>query len=439
MRKIILTTVGTMGDLHPFIAIGLALAKRGVTPVLAVPEDHVAKCRRAGLETVAIRPGFEATRQRMGVSHEEAVRRMIANQRFMLEQLLLPGLPDYTRALDDAAADADAIVASTFVFAAPIVAEKRGLPLISIILQPMAMLSAYDPPHTPDFWMMKAPPVGLIGRIWNRSAYTLIRWVLHRMYGPRIDRVRAEHGLPPRGARRLLEPDDRSMLRLGCYSPQLAPCPPDAPASTHIVGFPTFDSDSGKTEALAPEIGAFLAAGPPPLVFTLGTFAVDSAGGFYEKSVEIARRLGMRAILLVGGDTPPTNDGDVLRCGYAPHSLLFPQAAAIIHHGGVGTTGQALRAGKPQLVVPHMGDQNDNAQRIARLGAGLRLHPDRFTIARATRRIATVLQDPSYRATGAKIALRMVDEDGADAAADVILRAIGPAQPSVRANPRHAA
>lgn len=129
MRKVVLTTIGTLGDLHPFIAIGLALRKRGFTPVLAVPEDQVLKCRRAGLEAVAILPGFDAVQKRMGLSHEEAVRRIIANQRVMLEQVLLPGLSDSTRALDAVAADAEAIIASIFVFAAPMIAEKRNLPL----------------------------------------------------------------------------------------------------------------------------------------------------------------------------------------------------------------------------------------------------------------------------------------------------------------------
>jgi len=429
MRKIVLTTNGTLGDLHPFIAIGLALAKRGITPVLAVPRDQVAKCQSAGLQAVAILPGFEATRERMGLSQEEAVRRIIANQRVMLEQVVLPGLSDCAIALDAAAADAEAIVASIFVFAAPMIAEKRNLPLISIILQPMAMLSAYDPPHTPDFWMLSTPPVGRFGRLWNRTAYATLRWVVHALYGRRIDRVRVENGLPRNGARRLFEPGELSVLRLGCYSPQLAPLPPDAPPATQIVGFPMFDSHSGKDEELDPILAGFLADGPPPLVFTLGSFAVNSAGNFYDRAADVARALGMRAVLLVGGDTPPSVDGDVLRCAYAPHSLLFSRAAAIVHHGGAGTTGQALRAGKPQLVVPYMGDQNDHAHRVARMGVGRRLKAGHFTVPRATRDIAAMLQDPSYRQTAATIAAYMADEHGAEAAAEAILQALAAQKP----------
>ncbi|MGY4398840.1 rhamnosyltransferase subunit B [Sphingomonas sp. UYAg733] len=327
-------------------------------------------------------------------------------------------------ALEAVAADAEAMIASVFVFAAPIVAEKNNVPMISVILQPMAMLSAYDPPHTRDFWMMRGAPVGAAGARWNRFAYGALRSVLDRLYGKRIDRARSMEGLPPTGARALLDAPDRALLRLGCYSPQLAALPRDAAGATRIVGFPQFDGAEFGDHAPDPAITAFLAAGPPPLVFTLGTFAVDGAGGFYERAAAAAHSLGMRAILLVGGAAPPRRDDDVLRCGYTPHSQLFPKAAVIIHHGGVGTTGQAMRAGKPQLIVPHMGDQHDHAARLVRLGVGLRLEPRRFTVRRATREIAVLLRQPSFRANAARIAHAMRGEHGADAAANAIADAL---------------
>ncbi len=424
MRRMILTTVGTLGDLHPFIAIAKALQNRGFYPVLAVAEDQVEKCQRAGLDAVVILPGFERTRQRMGLSHEEAVRRIMGNQRVMLEEVLLRDLSSCTAALDKAAIGAEAIIASIFVIAAPIVAEKRNLPIVSVVLQPMAMLSAFDPPRTPDFWMMIPPPVGALAARWNRGAYAFIRGLLDRLYGRRIDRVRAEHGLPSTGASNLLDPPDHARLRLGCYSTELGALPLDAAVTTKIAGFPLFDSERGGLEVLDPTLEAFLASGPPPLIFTLGTFAVDGAGSFYDKAGDVARRMGMRAVLLVGGTASMKEDGDILRAGYAPHSLLFPRAAAIIHHGGVGTTGQAMGAGKPQLVVPHMGDQNDHAHRITRMGAGLRVTRRGFTVSRATRLITELLREPSYRTIAERIARAMAQEHGADVAADAIVQVL---------------
>ncbi|WP_010216901.1 glycosyltransferase [Sphingomonas sp. PAMC 26621] len=424
MRKIVLTTAGTFGDLHPFIAIALALRERGITPVLAVPEDHVQKCTQAGLEAVGVLTSFAEICAGMGLGHEDAVRRIMSDQRIMLERVLLPGLSKCTVALDALVADAEAIVASIFVFAAPIVAEKRRLPLVSVILQPMAMLSPYDPPRTLDFWMMLGAPMTGIGVAWNRFAFGALRRLVDRLYGKRIDRVRFEHGLPAGGAAHLLDPPPTALLRLGCYSPQLGALPPDATQTTRIVGFPLFDQGSGGKDPLHPAIVAFLEAGPAPLVFTLGSFAVNGPGRFYEKASDVAKALHMRAILLVGGTDEPSIDGDILRVGYAQHSLLFPHVAVIIQHGGVGTTGQALRVGKPQLVVPHMGDQYDHAYRVMRMGTGLRLKARHFTVRRATRLIARLLHSPTYRETAERVAAAMADENGADTAADTILVAL---------------
>lgn len=424
MRKIVLTTVGTFGDLHPFIAIALALQNRGYTPLLAVSSDQVAKCRQAGLKAVAILPGFAKIQQRMGLTHEAAVRRVIGNQRVMFEQTLLPDLSESAAELDVVSSDAVAIVASNFVIAAPIIAEKRNIPLISVILQPMAILSDYDPPRTPDFWMMSHRGGGRIGVRWNHLVYASMRSILNRLYGQKIDEVRTEHGLPHTGARKLFDLPELAMLRLCCYSSQLGTLPADAGPKTRIVGFPVFDSYSGHQECLPQELETFLAAGAPPVVFTLGTFAVSGAERFYALAAKAARRSGTRAVLLTGGNAPVSEYGNVLSCGYAPHSLLFPRAAAVVHHGGVGTTGQALRAGKPQLIVPHMGDQNDHARRIVQMGAGLMVGRRGFTSRSAAKLIRLLLDQPPYRSTALRIAEAMHHENGAEAAADMIVSAL---------------
>ncbi len=245
----------------------------------------------------------------------------------------------------------------------------------------MALLSAQDPPNTRDFWMMKRTP-GVIGVRWNRSMFATLRQLVGGVYGRIVDRTRREHGLAPARARRMFEAGGEALLTLGCYSPRFAALPDDAPANTELVGFPMFDGATGARAVPDPALEAFLADGAPPLVFTLGTFAVLAPNGFYETAAAAARQLGMRAVLLTGGKGPARRDGDIFTCGYAPHSQLFPRAAAIIHHGGAGTIGQALRAGKPQLVVPHMGDQYDHAARIQRLGIGRRVATRRFEVER---------------------------------------------------------
>ncbi len=419
MRKIILATVGSMGDLHPLIAIARALKSGGFRPVLAVPEDHVAKSVAAGIEAVAVLPSFATLCGRMSLDEREAARRLIGNQREILEQIILPDLASCTAALEALAADAEAIVAPGFFLAAPIVAEKLGLPLVSVVLQPMAMLSPLDPPNTPDFWMMKHAPLGPIGRQWNRAMFGTWRRLIDLVYGRQIDRVRRAHGLAPTGGARMFEAKG-AVLTLGCYSPLLAPLPEEAPVNSVLVGFPMFDGAADGGEALDPALEAFLADGPAPLVFTLGTFAVMAPNNFYETAAAIARRLGVRAVLLTGSGAAGQVAEGVFACAYAPHSRLFPRAAAIVHHGGAGTTGQALRAGKPQLVVPHMGDQYDHAFRIARLGVGRRIAPRRFTLERVAPLLADMLADTAMQARAADLGKRIAVESGATVAATVI-------------------
>ncbi|MDB5704681.1 MAG: glycosyl transferase family 2 [Sphingomonas bacterium] len=424
MRKIVLTTVGTLGDLHPFIAIGLALKRRGHHPVLAVAKDHVAKARAAGLDAVAVLPSFDTIRERMGLGEDDAVKRVMADQTYLLEQVLLPWLESSTAALDEVVDGASVLVGSLFVFGAPIIAEKRRVPLISVILQPMAILSVHTPPKTPDFWMLIQAPGGPIGVRWNRLAYGFIRKILRHRYGRKIDEVRASHGLGPASDPSMFDVSRESALTLCCYSPLFGPPQKDAPANTEIVGFPVYDSQAGDAATPDPELEAFLADGPPPLVFTLGSFAVYAPGDFYEEAAATARLLGARAVLLTGDKTRLRSGGDILVRAYAPHSMLFPRAAAIIHHGGIGTTGQALRAGKPQLVVPHMGDQSDNAHRIRKMGIGLVLKARRFTARRAAPLIASLLGESAFRAEAERIGALIAPEEGAEAAAIAIERLV---------------
>ena len=428
MRKIVLTTIGTRGDLHPFIAIALALKARGFHPVMAVGHDHLAECRAAGLEAEPVLPAFDEIRARMGLDEAEAVRQIMDDQREMLDQVLLPSLGSSTRALGDVAQGACAIVASIFALAAPIVCERDSIPLVSIVLQPMAMLSAYDPPKTPDFWMMKQAPVGPVGRLWNRSVYATMRHIVDLLYRREVNRVRVSSGVDARRARRLLEPQNQALLVLGTYSEQLGALPPDASPKAQVVGFPLFDGNAVAGEGLDAELEAFLAAGPPPIVFTLGTFAVHGAGSFYEEAAEVARRLGCRAVMLTGRETPDRGDSQLHWCPYARHSVLFPRSVAIVHHGGVGTTGQAMRAGKPQLVVPHMGDQFDHGARITRRGLGYALCGSRFTADRATPLLRALLDDERFTQRAGVVADAIASESGASAAADAIAAALN-AQP----------
>ena len=419
-RKILLPTIGSLGDLHPFIALGLALQARDIDPLLAVPASHVDKVRSTGLDAVAIMPPFDQVGAMLGLSEAAAVGRVMSDQDFMIRQIVLRLLRESARALDVAADDAVAIVGSIFALAGPIIAEKRGIPFIPTILQPMAIFSAYDPPMHQGFATIPAPYFGALGRAWNRLSLGVVRGETRRRYAKAIDRVRRDHGLGPMKVMPILDPESDRPLRLGLYSPVIAPVQPDFPRNVKLVGFPLYDRTSGIVETLDPEFEAFMADGPAPLVFTLGTFATYAPGDFYRESRDVAQAMGMRAVLLTGDDSLTSGD-DVLVRNYAPHSLIFPRAAAIIHHGGIGTTGQALLAGKPQLVVPHMGDQRDNGARVARLGVARVLAAKDYSADRARAMLTALLADQRVAARAAAIAIEVGREDAANVAADAII------------------
>lgn len=420
MAKVVLVTIGSLGDLHPFIAIGRSLAARGDQVLLAVSEDGLAKVRAAGLDAAAILPSYEAICARLGMSVEEAAAHIIADVNFVLEKVLIPYLDTSTRALDEVAAGADVIAGSIFAFAAEIVAEKRDLPFAAVVLQPMTLFSAWQPPVAPRFEIMRHYPRTIIGRCWNRALFSIGRAALRRRHAASINAVRADHGLGASQGAPMLDYGPATRAVICCWSAVMGPLPPDAPPSAALVGFPLFDSESGAEEVMAPALRAFLAEGDAPIVFTLGSVAVASPGGFYEEAAAASRMLGRRALMLTGQLEPPHIDGDCMFMGYAPHSAVFPRAAAVVHHGGIGTTGQALLAGRSQIVVPHYGDQFDNAARLKRANIGLMIRREQFERTNAADVISRALSDP-YMAEAAQHAAKQInDEDGAAVAARAI-------------------
>jgi UDP:flavonoid glycosyltransferase YjiC (YdhE family) len=198
---------------------------------------------------------------------------------------------------------------------------------------------------------------------------------------------------------------------------------PDWPANTRITGFCFYDSDAGNA-ALPPQLEKFLASGPPPLVFTLGSAAVLSAGRFYEYGARAAELLGMRAVLLIGPDArnrPRHKLPDsICVAEYAPYSALFSRASAVIHQGGVGTTAQCLRAGKPMLIMPYSHDQPDNARRMRRLKVARILQKRYFTPLRVAKKLRRLLEDPVYSRRAEQIALRLRGENGVAAACNAL-------------------
>jgi UDP:flavonoid glycosyltransferase YjiC (YdhE family) len=205
---------------------------------------------------------------------------------------------------------------------------------------------------------------------------------------------------------------------LALFSASLAAPEPDWPPQTVITGFPFFDDG-----AMPVELVRFLDAGPAPIVFTLGSSAVGAAGNFYLDSLKAVAKLNARAVFLTGPHPqrlPRVLPDAVMAVSYAPHAALFGRAAALVHQGGVGTTAQAMRAGRPTLIVPFAHDQFDNAERVRRLGAAEVLPHSRYTARRAEARLRRLLTIPCYAHQASRIGEQLRAEDGAATAADAI-------------------
>jgi UDP:flavonoid glycosyltransferase YjiC (YdhE family) len=412
MPRIVMTSWGSYGDLFPFIGLGLELRRRGHEAVLAMPALYRERVECEGLAFRAVRPDLDVNDRAFAARVMDPVR----GTEELFERALMPALEQTHADLLAASEGADLIVGHPASLVAPIVAEERGLVWASTVLAPMSFFSVTDPvvpPPAPWVWHLTSR-----SRLLSRGFVAMADRLTRRWAGP-VQRLRASRGLGPT-ANPILAGQHSPHLVLGLFSRLLADPQPDWPARTVVTG-PVLYNGPG-SQPLAPELAEFLDAGPPPIVFTLGTSAVFVAGRFYEAGAEAVRRLGRRAVLLVGPDadgrSAPTPD--VLAVEFAPHAALFPRAAAIVHQGGVGTLHQALASGRPMLVVPHAHDQPDNARRAERLGVARTLCPRRVHVAAVARELKRLLDDPRYASRAQSVGTLVRAENGAGSAADAI-------------------
>ena len=414
--------------MNPFVAIAIELKARGYEPCIAAQREFQATIEGEGVEFHPLRPGIEDIREELGLETPEIVQRATRGSiglEFAVRRIAMPFLK---RAFDDmmeATAGADLVITHTSAFAGRLAAETRGLPWLSAALSPFTFMSDYDPPI-----LSAMPALKVLREMTNaRSDMALLKFVKAAsvLWTGTFQKLRAELGLP-RCENPLFDGQFSSLGSLALYSPLFGAAQPDFPTRCTLTGFCFYDRQHGEPSNLTPQMQAFIDSGPAPLVFTLGSALVMEPGDFYDVSIAAARKVGRRAILLVGpGNAEALQQkgapADVHFADYAPHSVLFPHAAAIIHHGGIGTTAQAMRAGKPQLVVPHFGDQPDNANRVERLGIGRMVAPSAYNPTRAARALASVLNTAHLNRT-AYMARQLAHEDGVAAATDAIETAL---------------
>lgn len=416
--KIVLATFGSLGDMHPMIALGLELRRRGHEITIAAMEFYREKIDALGFEFRPMRPNIDPDDKKFA---REVMDAKTGTEK-LLKEVLLPNVRPMYEDLTEAVKGADLFITGEVVFAAASVAEKTGIKWITTSLAPASFLSAHDPfvPPTAQ-WLQH---FRFLGATFHSAIYSMIRRLVKSWLGSYRE-FRREIGLNE-DHDPVFENKFSFFFHLALFSKVLSKPQPDWHRPTLQCGFCFYDGkdDLGK---MPEKLTEFLEAGEPPIVFTLGSAAVMDAGDFFEESGKAARILGKRAILLYGvfNEPPKITDENIVGFDYAPYSLVFPKAACVVHQGGVGTTSQVLRAGVPHLVMPYSHDQPDNAARCVRLSVARTISRDNYTAETAAKELRELLAKESYREMAAEAKQTIEAEHGTQTACDAIENIMG--------------
>ncbi len=422
MSRIVLNPFGSFGDLHPFLAIAIELQRRGHKAIVATSAVYREKIEAEGVGFAPVRPDVGTLIARPDLIAKLWDRRL--GTEHLIREILAPHIEGAFEDLRTACRGADLLLTHTAGFAGPIVAEILQLRWLSTALQPSVFFSAYDPPVlAPAEWLRHLQPLGQ----WPfRLARRYGRFETRRWLKPILE-LRRRLGLS-NFANPLFEGQFSPQGTLALFSGHFARPQPDWPAGTITTGFIFYDKRGAGFGSRSPAaLESFLAAGPAPIVFTLGSSAVMHPGTFFGESIAAAQALGQRAVLLIGDlarqQAPAPTSPSIYITDYAPYSELLPRAALTVHQGGIGTTAQALQAGRPMLIVPWAHDQPDNAERLRRLSVSLTIKRDEYRSRKVAPLTEQILNNSAYAEKARNISRQLSVENGLRNACDAIEKA----------------
>ena len=403
---ILLCAIGSAGDVNPFIALGQELHERGHRVILCTSQYFESHARNAGLEFL----GLGTAEDYLSIIEDPKLWEPETGFKVFAERVMLPVLQPAYDAIKTFDPARTLLVAQGSVFAAHIAHERFKFPFVTVQLQPAAFRSVYEFPMLPS-WMPRPLKRILI----NASDH----FIIDRTLAPEINRFRREQSLPP--VKHIFGDWMHSPLAtIGLFPEWFASPQPDWPSQTHLTGFIFHDKRAGD-EKLRPDVLDFLDQGYPPIVFTPGT-AMKHGRQFFEASIQACQDLGRRGMLLTQHkDQLPSKLPEGIRhFDYLPFSLVLPRAAALVHHGGIGTIAQALAAGIPQLIRPMTHDQPDNAARVQILGTGISIAPKDYTAQTVSERLNALLSSPDVLARSKEYAQRIDAQQSLQETCDLI-------------------
>lgn len=406
--RILIVALGTRGDVQPMLAIGQALRARGHAVRVLAGSNFEAWVRGCGfdyapmldMEAAMSSEGGADWLQSQGMAQLRAMKAMLNTHRDGIIEPVNAATPDADLVLTT-------LPGAPFTFYAT---EKYDRPLINIFFQPL-IPTRY--------------PVGMLKRVTpfpspiNYGVGLLVQRVLSSIAGDAIAEQKRRLGLPVNSRSR--EARARSLPTLYPVSPQILPPPPDYPANAHVCGY--WFLDEGDAYQPPPELEAFLAAGAPPIYIGFGSMADPDPAHTLSMMLGAISQTGARVVLAAGWSAWGEHDlpANTLMIKGAPHDWLFPRMAAVVHHGGCGTTGAGLRAGKPTFIIPHIADQPYWGRRVHELGLGpAPVARQKMTADTLAYGIDALMRDRAMHERAAAIGARIRQEDGIGTAVALI-------------------
>lgn len=409
-----IVALGTRGDVQPYVALALGLQQAGQRVSVGTTSDFKEFVEGYGLTCVTTDDDMKTVVQQGARGRVTVKGKTYRNARWAFFQLLLDATLELSQGADVL------VYSSALILTAPHVAEKLKIPAIPALLQP------YMTP-TGDF-----PPVGMpalpLGKGYNRFAYKIFETFVWTFLKSPINKWRREGlGLPPYAEASPFAALQRGNVpTLYGFSPAVLPKPAEWGAHIHETGYWTLPprTDWQPTAALTD----FLAAGAAPVYIGFGSMASEDPAKTAQVVAEAVKAAGVRAVVATGWDgiRNDASSDNLFVLEQAPHEWLFPRMAAIVHHGGAGTTGASLKAGVPTIVVPFKGDQPFWGRRVAALGVGTAPIPRKqLTAERLAAALRQTLEDMPMRERAATMGARLRAEDGVAAAVRVIEGVVG--------------
>ena len=383
------------------------LKEAGHTVTIATVKLYREKVESIGCKFIPLRPNIDE------IGPEGDWAKKVNDSRhgaeFVARELIVPYIEENYETIMSATEDCDLLISHVLTFVTPIVAEKRGIPWLTVMLQPATLLSAYDPPAFA--FAVNLPKLKFLGPVFFKFLFKVFAAFSYHWFKP-VYELRKIADVP--------NPYSNPMMKyfspfgtLAMFPSSFAEPQKDWPVNTFQIGFPLYaDADS----VISDKVSEFLKQGKAPIVFTLGTAVVEMKSDFFHIAYEAVKQTKVRAIFLIGDNSDHSTDEmsydeHICISGYESYPLLFPECKAIVHQCGIGTTSQALYSGKQQILIPFAHDQPDNALRVKKLGCGVIVYAKQLSVEKLVKAINEIDSERKYSDNAAKYRSELLEND----------------------------